>query len=87
VNRSATVSTPAITPSAVVTRMFLAPVSGAAGDVAVIWLADSTVKAVAGPASPKVTLVTSVNPVPLITTSVPPLIGPADGATRVITGV
>jgi hypothetical protein len=56
------------------------------GAVAVMRLAESTVKLVAGPASPKVTLVAPVNPVPVITTLVPPLVGPAAGAIAVTVG-
>ena len=48
------------------------------GDVAVIWLAELTVYAVAA-VSPNVTAVTSVNPVPVIVTAVLPAVGPLAG--------
>jgi hypothetical protein len=56
------------------------------GDTAVIWVAESTVKLVASPAFPNFTLVAPVNPVPVITTAVPPAIGPVAGAIEVTTG-
>ena len=49
-----------------------------AGDVAVIWLAELTVYAVAA-VSPNVTAVISVNPVPVIVTAVLPAVGPLAG--------
>jgi hypothetical protein len=53
-----------------------------AGDVAVIDVAELTVKLVA-PVAPNVTAVAPVNPVPVIATDVPPAIGPAFGEIEV----
>ena len=56
------------------------------GDVAVIWLAELTVYAVAA-ISPNLTAVISVNPVPVIVTAVPPDVGPLAGVMLVIAGI
>ena len=56
-----------------------------AGDVAVIEVAELTVKPVAGVA-PKVTAVAPVNPVPVMVTEVPPAVGPAVGEIEVTVG-
>ena len=56
-----------------------------AGDVAVIEVAELTVKPVAGVA-PKVTAVAPVNPVPVMLTEVPPAVGPEVGEIRVTVG-
>ena len=56
------------------------------GDVAVIWLAELTVYAVAA-ISPNLTAVISINPVPVIVTAVPPAVGPLAGVMRVIAGM
>ena len=49
-----------------------------AGDVAVIWVPELTVNAVAA-VVPNRTAVISVNPVPVIVTVVPPSVGPLAG--------
>jgi hypothetical protein len=84
VNRSASPS--ALAPPVVVTETWRAPIVVEDGDVAVIRVAESTVKLLAGPASPKVTSVAPVKPVPVITTLVPPVVGPEVGATPVMRG-
>ena len=56
-----------------------------AGDVAVIEVAELTVKPVAGVA-PKLTAVAPVNPVPVTVTEVPPAVGPAVGEIEVTVG-
>ena len=56
-----------------------------AGDVAVIWVAELTVKVVAAVA-PKITAVAPVNPVPVIVTVVPPDVGPDVGEIEVAAG-
>ena len=56
-----------------------------AGEVAVILVAEFTVKAVAA-VFPKLTAVTSINPVPLIVTAVPAAKGPCAGEMLVIIG-
>ena len=56
-----------------------------AGAVTVIWLSVSTVKVVAA-VPPKVTAVVPVKPEPVMTTDVPPAIGPRFGLTLVIAG-
>ena len=68
--------TGAVVPSGLVTVTLTTPEP--AGDVAVIWLAELTVYAVAA-VSPNVTVVISVNPVPVIVTAVPPAVGPLAG--------
>ncbi len=70
-------------PPAVVTRTSTVPVP--AGDVAVIWVAELTVKPVAGVA-PKTTAVAPVRPVPVIVTVVPPEPGPDVGEIDVTVG-
>ncbi len=78
-------STGALTPPAVVTVIAWTPAVADGGETAVIWVAEVTVKLLAG-VVPKSTLVAPVNPVPLITTAVPPAIGPDAGAIEVTTG-
>jgi hypothetical protein len=56
-----------------------------AGEVAVIWVPDTTVNVVAE-RSPNDTAVAPVNPVPVIVTEVPPATGPALGLTPVTVG-
>jgi len=56
-----------------------------AGDVAVIEVAELTVKLVAL-AAPNFTAVAPVNAVPVMVTDVPPVVGPAFGATDVTVG-
>jgi hypothetical protein len=56
-----------------------------AGDVAVIWVAESTVNEVAATA-PKWTALVPVNWVPVMDTVVPPAIGPELGTTEVTVG-
>ena len=70
------VATGALVPSGLVTVTLTTPEP--AGDVAVIWLAELTVNAVAA-MSPNLTAVISVNPVPLIVTAVLPAVGPLAG--------
>ena len=70
-------------PPAVVTRTSTVPVP--AGDVAVIWVAELTVKAAAGVA-PKLTAVAPVKFVPVIVTDVPPVAGPEVGEIDVTVG-
>jgi len=53
--------------------------------VAVIWVADTTVK-LGADVPPKLTEVAPVNPVPVIVTTVPPVVGPAVGNTPVTVG-
>ena len=70
-------------PPVVVTRTSTVPVP--AGDVAVIWVAELTVKPVAGVA-PKLTAVAPVKFVPVIVTDVPPVAGPEVGEIDVTVG-
>ena len=70
-------------PPAVVTVTSTVPVP--AGDVAVIEVAELTVKLVALVA-PNFTAVAPVNPVPVIVTDVPPVVGPAVGEIDVTVG-
>ena len=70
-------------PPVVVTLTSTVPVP--AGDVAVICVAELTVKLVAAVA-PKVTAVAPVNPVPVIVTDVPPVVDPDVGAIEVKVG-
>ena len=70
-------------PPAVVTRTSIVPVP--AGDVAVIEVAELTVKPVAGVA-PKVTAVAPLRLVPVIVTGVPPAPGPDIGEIEVTVG-
>ena len=49
-----------------------------AGETAVIWVSETTVKLVAATA-PKSTLVAPVKPVPVMVTVVPPAVGPEVG--------
>ena len=70
-------------PPTVVTVMSTVPVP--AGDVAVIWVALLTVKPAAAVA-PKVTAVAPLRLVPVMTTDVPPDVGPAVGETAVTVG-
>ena len=55
-----------------------------AGEVAVIWVSESTVNKAA--VVPKSTAVAVVNPVPVMVTEVPPVVGPEVGATEVTVG-
>lgn len=73
----------ALVPPTVVTRTSTVPVP--AGDVAVIWVALSTVKPVAGVA-PNTTALTPERLVPVIVTDVPPAAGPLVGAIDVTVG-
>ena len=66
-----------------VTLMSTVPVP--AGDVAVIWVAELTLKVVAAVA-PKVTAVAPVKLVPVIVTVVPPAPGPDVGEIDVTVG-
>ena len=70
-------------PPAVVTLTSTVPVP--AGDVAVIWVAELTVKLVAAVA-PKVTAVAPEKPEPMMITVVPPAKGPAVGEIEVTVG-
>ena len=70
-------------PPAVVTRTSTVPVP--AGAVAVIWVAELTVKPVAGVA-PKLTAVAPLKFVPVIVTVVPPATGPEVGEIDVTVG-
>jgi len=81
VNRSA--AEVAEVPPVVVTLMSTTPVP--AGDVAVIDVAELTVKPVAETA-PNVTAVAPVKLVPVIVTVVPPVAGPCMGAIDVTVG-
>jgi hypothetical protein len=73
----------ALVPPPVVTVMSTVPVP--AGDVAVICVAESTVKPVAA-VPPNVTASAPVRLVPVMVTEVPPASGPADGAIPVTNG-
>jgi hypothetical protein len=55
------------------------------GDVAVIWVSESTLKPAAG-VVPKVTAVAPVKSVPVMTTDVPPAVGPEFGETELTVG-
>ena len=70
-------------PPAVVTRTSTVPLP--AGEVAVIDVAELTVKLVAAVA-PNVTAVAPVKPVPVIVTEVPPAAGPDVGEIEVTVG-
>ena len=76
-NRSA--APVALVPPGVVTVMSVVPAEWA-GAVAVTWVAELTVKLDAGVA-PNLTEVAPVRPLPVMTTEVPPVLGPLDGAT------
>jgi hypothetical protein len=80
VNRSAVVT--AEVPDGVVTVMSTVPVP--AGLVTVICVPESAVIAPAAP--PKLTLVAPANPVPVIVTTVPPVLGPRAGEITVTAG-
>ena len=71
-------------PAALVAVMSTVP-AASAGDVAVIWVSELTVKLVAA-VLPKLTAVTLIKPVPVMVTDVPPAVVPAAGLTDVITG-
>ncbi|KRB26618.1 hypothetical protein ASD94_14070 [Acidovorax sp. Root70] len=73
----------ALVPPVVVTRTSTVPVP--AGAVAVICVAEFTVKPVAG-AAPKLTAVAPVKFVPVMVTDVPPPVGPAVGEIDVTAG-
>ena len=70
-------------PPGVVTVTSTVPVP--AGDVAVIWVGELTVKPVAGVA-PKLTAVAAVKLVPVMVTLVPPVVGPAVGEIEATVG-
>jgi len=70
-------------PNPVVTLTSTVPVP--AGEVAVIDVAELTVKPVAGVA-PKLTAVAPVKPVPVMVTEVPPAVGPVVGVVEVTVG-
>ena len=70
-------------PPGVVTLISTTPAP--AGDLAVICVAELTVKLVAAVA-PKVTAVAPVNPEPVIVTDVPPVVDPDVGAIEVKVG-
>src|SRR5450755_4130695 len=70
-------------PIAVVTLRLTAPVP--TGDTAVIWVAEFTTK-LAAAVPPKSTAVAPMNPVPVMTTLVPPLCGPDVGMKPVMFG-
>jgi hypothetical protein len=74
----------ALVPPTVVTVMSTVP-AGSAGEVAVIWVALSTVKLEAS-VEPNFTAVAFVKPVPVIVTELPPAVGPDDGLTFVTVG-
>jgi hypothetical protein len=67
----------------VVTVMSTVPLP--AGEVAVIWVAESTVNE-AAPVAPNLTLVAPLKLVPVIVSVVPPCDGPDDGLTFVTVG-
>ena len=73
----------ALVPAGVVTVTSTVPEPG--GEVAVIWVAVSTVNAVAG-LVPNPTAVAPVKFVPVIVTDVPPAAGPDEGLTPVTVG-
>jgi hypothetical protein len=75
----------ALAPSGVVTATSTVVPGVPAGPVAVIWLSLSTTKPVAGGA-PKSTADAPVNPEPEISTDVPPVFAPLDGAKPPTTG-
>ena len=64
--------------------MFLTPTEPA-GETAVIWVADTTVKLVAATVA-KATAVAPVKPVPVMVTVVPPATGPEAGLRAVTFG-
>ncbi len=70
-------------PPAVVTLTLTAPVP--AGDTAVIWVAELTMK-LAAAVLPNSTAVAPVKSVPVMTTLVPPLCGPDVGTKPVMFG-
>ena len=72
----------ALVPKGVVTVISTRPEP--AGEVAVIWVAELTVKVAEVP--PKLTIVAPVNPVPVIMTEVPPAAGPLVGFLPVTVG-
>ena len=76
--------TVALVPPGVVTYT-LWPAAAWAGETAVIWVADTTLKLVAA-TEPNTTLVAPVNPLPVIVTDVPPAAGPDDGESAVTAG-
>ena len=71
-------------PPAVVT-VTLTVAAACAGEVAVIWVSETTAKVVAA-VKPKATAVAAVKPVPVMVTEVPPAAGPALGATELTVG-
>ena len=78
-NRSATVA--ALFPTGVTTKTFRSP-ADSAGEVAVICVLELNVKLVAGVPA-KYTEVAPLKLVPVMTTEVPPAVGPAFGLTEV----
>ncbi len=73
----------ALVPAGVVTVTSTVPVP--AGEVAVIWVSEPTVKEVAG-LGPKRTALAPVKPVPVMVTDVPPAAGPEVGLMAVTDG-
>jgi len=73
------------TPPGLLTVTLAMPIE-AIGLTAVIWVAELTVKVLAG-IDPKSTAIAVVNPVPLIVTDVPPVAGPIMGLMPVTDGV
>ena len=74
----------ALVPAGVVTAM--AWVAAAwAGETALIWVEETTLKLVAA-TPPKSTLVAPVKPVPVMVTVVPPVVGPEVGEMAVMAG-
>ena len=71
-------------PPAVVTRTLIVPAERA-GEVAVMLVAELTVKFVAA-VPPKETAVAPVKPVPVSVTAVPPAVGPVVGLRPVTAG-
>jgi hypothetical protein len=76
--------TVALVPLDVVTAMLYVAAAWA-GETAVIVVAETTLKLVAG-TDPKATLVAPVNPLPVIVTVVPPAVGPEAGEMAVMAG-
>ena len=74
----------ALVPPVVVTVTSMVPAEPA-GEVAVILIAELTVKLVAA-AAPNLTAVAPVNPVPVTNTTVPPARGPLAGEITVTVG-
>ena len=73
-------------PAGVVTTTKRATAAEVAGETAVISVLETTVKLLAGPAPPKVTVVAPVKLVPVMVTVVFPVVGPELGDREVIVG-